>query len=409
MRVRVFNKRFVDVCCINTKKITDILVYDDLHPDIMARILNGRDYFHMKPTAIYFSPKIFFIMLLKLGLLLRKKFSLNNIVLWNHYAFLVAVNPKLVATIIDNTRNYRELDRLLHDKFFFLTIQNGNRFFDIPRKSPDKNNPLTIQEQSANLGGVFHSYFCCFGQFETVFYEKCGATVKKFAPFGSLMNSIYLDEETSPLSSTEKHYDLCLVSSFTPGLYTWPEFADSYETMCKWYVEFVQRHPELKACVAGRDLYNGKYYKQEKEWYGKLGLGEILQHRKDRFSTNRLVDASDVSIMTISTVLFDAISRRNKVVMVDPCAYDIIALPTLMMPDPILYIYGGNYSEFEKNLYAVLNTEESKYNERISAYADYMVTAAHKGKALSSIRKKVDEVLLSKDYGYDNVSTKLSI
>ena len=251
---------------INVKRpfsYSDIIIYDNHHPDIMDKLLKGRNYQEIKPKSIYLSLSVILKMLLNI------RFASGGIFYWNHACLILFNKPKVVITLIDNSKIFYKLDNALHGKIRFLTIQNGNRFFNPLGLCKVINPELTEQEKTACLYNTYHSEFFCFGEFETDLYRKLSATVDKFYPVGSLANSIYMDMAEDGAES----YDLCLSSAyFTDVQNSWPRYFESFGIVCEWLAAYLKDRPEIKFCIAARSLGEGSNSENEIEWYKKYGL-----------------------------------------------------------------------------------------------------------------------------------------
>jgi len=363
----------------------DIIVYDDHHPDLSKVILNGKKYFTIEFYGIYLSMKTIKFMLVNINLISE------GFMFWNHACFLMAAKPKLVITLIDNTRRFQYLDRLLSSKIIFLTIQNGNRFFFRPGMCNEFDDSLTDQENSACLSGTFHSDFFCFGRFENDLYTKLSATVGRFHDVGSLVNSLHMKNS----SKIAEVFDLCLVSSFSANsAVTFPRFYKSISTICEWVSRYIKNRPDIKLCIAARSWLNSDLSEVEREWYSKYGLDKYLYFREDRYSSYKLVDASEVTVSSISTLFFETLARRKKITLIDPEGYYILALPTYVEPDPILYLYDSSYDEFEKRVNELLAIPLSEFLSRVDDYSRYMMKFDPEIPTYKVIQEHIDGLLL---------------
>lgn len=341
-----------------------IIVYDNCHPGIMDDLLGKWGYVELNPDKLYVSLMIVVRMVLKAGLIRKGLFY------WNHACVILHARPKLVITLIDNTRAFQRLDKLLNSKIRFISIQNGNRFFNLPGMCEVVDKSLSKQEQTACLYRTYHSEFFCFGQFEMDLYRKLSATVDKFYPVGSLVNSIHMKSA----SKSREQYDLCLVSQYFPDkANSWREHFKGYALLCEWLAKYLQENPGLKLCIAARSMIDGRYSDEEMAWYSRYGLENYLYYREDRFSTYRLVDSSNVTLCAMSTVFFESLARGSKILLLNLTGYEIMTLPTLMPPDPLLYLYESTYDEFRERINLLMQMEIGEYSSITSAYAKYMM------------------------------------
>lgn len=366
---------------------SNIVVYDNHHPDEMKIMLGNNTNVNIEPITLYLSLRIVLKMLQNLRMVDKGLFF------WNHAVVLMIIQPKLVITMIDNSRRYHDLDRLLHTNFRFFTIQNGNRFFNnLPCMCEDSNKILSVQEKSACLLDVYHSEFYCFGRFEEDLYNKLSAKVEKFYHVGSLMNSVHLrDKETC-----KQVFDICLISGFSINSeLRLPIYYKGYSTLCEWMSKYISEHHSVRLCIAGRSKLGGKYIENERKWYSQYGLDKYLHIRKDRFSSYEFVDQSNVTVCGMTTMLFESLARKNKVLYVDPMEYEIVALPKLMEPDPILYLYGSTYEEFEERINSLLAIEKNEYKTKTKNYSSYMMNNNSKNPTYKIIQQDIDSLVLN--------------
>ena len=366
---------------------SDVVVYDNQHPDEMKIILGNNTNVNIEPLVLYFS--------LPIGLKMLQNLRMVNkgLFFWNHAAVLIIIQPKLVITVIDNSRRYNELDRLLHLNFKFLTIQNGNRFFNpTPCMRKDSNKNLSAQEKSACLLDVYHSEFYCFGRFEEDLYNKLSAKIEKFNHVGSLINSIHMREK----KIYKDYFDICLISGFSINSeLRSPLYYKGYSTLCEWMAKYISEHRKVRLCIAGRSKIGEKYIENERKWYSHYGLEKYLHMRERRFSSYEFVDKSNLTVCGMTTMFFESLARKNKVLYVDPMEYEIVALPKLMRPESILYLYGSTYEEFEERINRLLVIEKKEYLTITNDYSSYMMNNNSKNPTYKIIQQDIDNILLN--------------
>lgn len=373
--MRKLIKRFIStlylikqIRIVRVFKYADIIVYKNSHPAIMDKLLLDLKYSYIDPMKLYVSVSIVIRMLRNI------QFIRRGVLSWNHASLLLSLKPKLVVTLIDNSSRYHYLDKLLHKHIRFIAIQNGSRFFNYIGACKTIDSTLTQQEQTACLYKTYHSEFFCFGEFEVDLYNKLSAKVDKFYPVGSLINSIHMENNHKTCDS----FDLCLVSSYGPDKNkNWIEFFNGFDILCNFLSLYLKDNPDIRFCISARSMVDGPFSNEERHWYSKYGLDKYLRYRKDSFSTHQLVDSSTLTITAMSTVFFDSLARDNKVVLVNANECKLLLLPTLMVPNPLLYIYKSTYRCFQRKINDLISMEDSIYNIKTSGYAKYMMNNSH--------------------------------
>ena len=126
----------------------NILVFDGVSNPDLEFLLEEFDFIVLENRferikEINLSPKtIFKLMENFLNLILkRKNVSLSNLYF---YTIIKLIKPKVVITSIDNSLQFHQLAKLLHNEIVFFAIQNANRLDYLNNEYNMKNNLSNI-------------------------------------------------------------------------------------------------------------------------------------------------------------------------------------------------------------------------------------------------------------------------
>ena len=103
----------------------------------------------------------------------RKRISLSILYL---YTIIKLVKPKVILTSVDNSLQFHQLAKLLHEKIIFFAIQNANRLDYL-------NNEYNIKNSLSNIdynSHIFIPNLICFGDIEEKLAKKLNLNIKNF-------------------------------------------------------------------------------------------------------------------------------------------------------------------------------------------------------------------------------------
>lgn len=121
-------------------------------------------------------------------------------------SYIISLKPKIILTNIDNSIEYQLLDIVLHKKYKFLTIQNGNRY------GADRRICVDSYEGFFNPPN-FHSCLCVLSRLDVLLYQSFGWQIINFHIVGSILADINRErfKEKSPHLPTVPKYEIFVV------------------------------------------------------------------------------------------------------------------------------------------------------------------------------------------------------
>lgn len=344
-------------CFIKARKVwalperTKIAVVETANYALLVPLFRGKPFFpvDLDGGEIYCAPPI---LIMTIGYWLRYR----HLKMAYALALLHWVRPSVVVTYIDNSFTFQQLARVYRSARF-IAIQNGHRLLS-------RDNPRGAQK-------IYHSEFVCLGQFEVDQYTKHGATVERFYPAGSLIDSYYRSSAHS--SDVGTRFDLCLISQIRPGMETiYSERMTSFIMLAKHLKQFCQTHNKT-LCVAMRRSphTNQDVYEWERDWF-RQHLGErcdLIPNDKEKFTSYQCMDASRVSIGMHSTMMREGFGRRNRILSCNftgSSTYDFPAMGPWALNNP-------SYEVFEQRLLWLLNIPDDEYVLHCGKWPSYLL------------------------------------
>jgi surface carbohydrate biosynthesis protein len=347
---------------LNFKDKSNVFIYGSNGFVFLKYIVSGRSSQLISFNKIYINFSVLIDMVRNIALIKHGPLFLN------HACMLRVKRPEIVITYCDNHPLYHKLDKLLGDEILFITIQNGNRFFNVPSKNVNTSvKGLNFQEKTANLENVYHTNFFCFSEFDKILYKKLGATIKFYHPVGSIKNSFYLQG----LKKTQKEYDLCFIATnrSVGNVSTYKNHDKIFTLLCEWLSRYVSEFPDKKICIAG-SMHN---FNEELKWFKKYNLDKFLI-KYDGFSSYKVIDKSEVSFSCMTTLYFESLSRGNKMFLIEAYKNLELRLPTIMKPSQFLYLYGDSYNEFRAKVNELINMPQDSFLLETHDYVNFMMT-----------------------------------
>ena len=198
--MRIFQKKFI----LSEPSHFNIVIFNEMHSErIVKYILKEYDYFiyNMNPEIIYISLKSILYTLLSIKYLKIKNIKYNIFkallsALFSCYriALLRIIKPKIVITMIDNSKVFHDLSNHYEGAEFF-TIQNALRVnYDLKK----------------DIKFCISHYFC-FGKYSVDMMRKYNHIIKNNYPIGSFKLGI---ADTILRKNSDTTYDLGIVSQY---------------------------------------------------------------------------------------------------------------------------------------------------------------------------------------------------
>lgn len=222
----------------------DIVIFDECNCEYVRRVLDAKykvEVFKMRPYEIWIAPVVVYNFIINInqikikdaivhssGLLYGLLFQLRSIYF---EACIVAMSPRAVVTIIDNSSSFHWLSRYSR-KFPYIAIQNGDRL----RYAVKENKEFYLQ------------HYFCWGAKEAKIFNDLGYKVEKYYPVGSLLASLYFKNQFE--ASKLIKYDLLIVSSWRGNIGLSPDVIDTMRSM-KMMDEFLSEYIKNRSIKAG--------------------------------------------------------------------------------------------------------------------------------------------------------------
>ncbi|PJZ53380.1 hypothetical protein [Leptospira adleri] len=285
------------------------------------------------------------------------------------------IDPKVVLTYIDNSFFFQLCSKEL-PKIHFWAIQNGFRCeLDVTRWLP--NYPKHEK--------IFLQRFYCFGEFEKHLYARNLHDVKEFRAVGSIFLGQFLEQARS--ERIKEIYDICLISNYVHELGDKDTRSMARANIkLAGYLSKYQKENRLKTIVAlrGNDSL-------EKDFYIKY-FGDSVQftdRRQNKFSTYYAILQSRLSLTFFSTVGFEALGMKQKIVFLNYSRVPQFS-PSMIGP---WFSSEEKYEIFKKVVTENLNMSKSEFNKITYDFQKYTMNVPLDSYTHRLIRKDIECVL----------------
>jgi surface carbohydrate biosynthesis protein len=282
-------------------------------------------------------------------------------------------SPKVIVTNIDNSLNFSVLSRF-YKKPKYYAIQNGFR----------------CREQLKRLESM--PVFFCFGQREVDLYKRCGISVERWMPIGSSKFSYY--RENIANISTEKKYDICLVSQYRNGKINinnplW----STKKRMFEYLNRFISDNKySLSIALTPKGLNDN----EEREYFLSLfeERADLITNNK-KFTSYVACDEAHVVVSFHSTLAFELFGAGKKTLF---CAglggEDLSKEYNFENPSSELMIVNEQgYDKFSQKLQALIKMNIDQYASDTEKDRNYVMKNTEIG-SHNLIRKIISDELL---------------
>lgn len=356
----------------NKLQHNDILVFDGVSKPDLELLLEEFNYVvienrferikevNLSPETIFRLIENFFNLILK-----RKRLSLSNLYF---YTFIKLIKPKVVITSIDNSSQFHQLAKLLHDEIVFFAIQNANRLDYLNNEYNMRNSLSKIDYNSK----VFIPNFICFGDVEENIANKLNLNIKKFFKYGSIRSAnFFYYTKKEKLNLSKNLYDLCLISEVVHGYnekFQKKHIEEGLGIIASFTIKFAIEK-NLKFIFASKYPEGTKWHNRETEFYKKHLNKEEFNYlirnsnkKKDKYSSYFAIFQSKVAVGCQSTLLRDKIGVREKILSSNLTDYENYNFPI----NGICTINNCNYAEFSSRLNNILTIDPKIYFEKLN-------------------------------------------
>ena len=265
-------------------------------------------------NRIYISIDIIKHMICHLKFGLKKAYSI---------AIIKLVNPNLILTTINESRNFLFLARVLNKEFNFLILQIASHYYRI-------NEAVYLKKKGVKIYRYLIPNIMLFSDYDKKNYGKISEIkIENYEVVGSLVLAVFkqkIKEKKFKLKNNK--YDICLLSE-TGAMELSDENADyNFSKLIKFVIQYsIEKNKKIivalkrskpKQSECSKLNANFKSYWQEQEWYKKnLSINEYKFLKKkfrnqNFFSSYKLATESRVVIATMSTLLREMFSEKKK-------------------------------------------------------------------------------------------------
>jgi surface carbohydrate biosynthesis protein len=328
----------------------DIVILDESGAEWLTGLFRGREY------VIVGNPgRIWYLSRAAIGLFFKWFFKTSHPAEAYAIAVIKCIEPKIVISIIDNSRLFYEVSRHSNGPRF-LAIQNANRVD-------------TVFLSSEEAKKIYIPEYACYGEYERDLYQSRGAKVGKFYPIGSLRDDIYRRQHR--VLGAAQEYDVCVVSEGGPGAdKVWfPGIERSMILILEHAVRFCEER-KLRLCIAGKRA-DSLSYDAEKAWIVKnLGRDiEVIRPVRYEFTTWKLIDRSAVAVAQCSTALREGMGRGNRVLF---CNYSKNSKLDFHN-EGLWFLKDPTYQAFEQRMVKLLSMSDEEFKAKAAITSQYIV------------------------------------
>jgi len=337
---RVFNifKRYSPVW--NVEKNKDILVLDGEGSEYLIPCFSNYDFF------IIDSRNIIYLRCLLEAIFLGISFNFDKIKHLYYMRMIAKINPKLIITFTDNSSFFWKIDKSIHNRISFLTVQNGNHYLGSLDYLEEGFDHLFLEGDSP-----FYSNLACISQYDADYYLNNGLNVKKYYTIGSLKLSKYISNHVKK----PKKIDLCIVAN---SINDRPANIKVWELILK----YMELH-DVTVCIAIKSSSDSR----NQPLYDFFQETNAIFAKNANFSSQYLSDISEVTVGFASTLLRQTFSRGNKIYPLN-FASNLFDLPYKYLGETLR----PSYSQFESHLNHLLVQSNKEYNDQNSDLMKYL-------------------------------------
>ena len=352
-----------------------LLIFDDTSVEDLKFVIDEFDYFILsvredKIKYIIFHPRIIynFILNVKHGLVKAYLISVIEV-----------ISPKIILTNIDNSWQFSEIAKILHDKFKFFAIQNGSRY-DFKRYEHQFRQGI----YKKNINKIFFiPNLLCFGDYEIDDYKKFGIQVNNFYPVGSLKLANFIHQNKIDINKKKDYqYDICLISDsmvlhFDKKFGTQNDI-ERFGKYLRFTIKYVRENNKKFICAfakinSSKKILEGEllFYKTflEQDDYSFLIENSSLNFNKDRYLTYDLILKSNLSISAFSTLIREHMSIGRKAISINFMKNDLFNFPI----NGDCKLGECEYDNFKYHIDKVLASKEVDYLNSFDKTVSYLM------------------------------------
>ena len=249
--------------------------------------------------TIYITKKIIFFLI--------KNFFKNSLKINYLLIIINLINPKILITRIDTSRDFHILSRMLYKKIYCVSLQQGMRFI------PDNKNLRNSDTSEEDIKNFFIPEFFVFSNSDKLFFSNLKAKVINYHIAGSIRAQTALNYFKLKKIKKTILYDFCLISD-----------PDKYSTtgyIAKYLHDFCKEKNFSYVIAAGTNLKDGSEMQFYRKFTGDRNIN-IIRNIKNEYTSYRLVLQSKVVVGQLSTLLKEALSYNKKIFTINGFNYN---------------------------------------------------------------------------------------
>ena len=370
----------------------DLVIFDGECVRYLENIVKGYDYFVLEDrlnriNTIFITPLVIFYFFFY-SFLIFKKLSIKLIYT---IALIKSLKAKVIITGIDNSINFFICSKYLHEKIFFIALQNADR-------NGFEEGDLEIKNPQEYKKKLFLSNFICFGQREVDGSKKNKLMIQKFYKFGSLRIANFNYElKKNQVRLNKNLFDVGFISLMgenkneDDGLEVTEKYIDLLKFTIKYVLEnnlkfiFIQKSKNENDLNLELNFY--KNYLSDKEY--SFLISNLQEGENNLYSSYYSLFQSKVIVGIASTMLLEKIHLKEKILACNFTKYKIWDFPI----DGICSMNVNNYDNFSSRLKLILNLENNDYFNKLDKKPEYVMSFDKNKSLIEKTRELIKENL----------------
>jgi surface carbohydrate biosynthesis protein len=279
----------------------------------------------------------------------------------------------------------------------FIAIQNGTRQWKEGEAFKDKDGKSIVNYKLSlpppHPGSKVHMpHFFCFGQNEVDHYIKYHKwQIDSSYRVGSLKAGYFQEQNPHPIIQ----HDVCVASGYSVNAGDTTDFwvNDGARKLCENLQKYVEGSGHLKIAIATRSAQD----KESQFYTNYLGTKVRILPRIDEYSTYRVGSESNVVIGNRTTVLWELLGLRKKVLFLDYSGgmfwFHIFEDMAKKFPEAmeLIYTQDESFPVFQEKLDRIISMSDEEYWEIVEEYRKYTMNINPLQPAHKLIRQTVLE------------------
>ena len=325
-----------------------------------------------KMKTIYISKKIILYMLKNF---FKKSLKQNYLI-----CFLKIVDPKVVVTMIDNSRDFYIIAKALKNNIKLIAVQGAHRGLEF------------ITQNSRNKIKAFIPEFLCFSDYDKDLYQEHNIDVGKYVSIGAFRASLSLNYiKDKKIKIVPDKYDICLVSEVRPIKNDDDKIFTDKVGLLAEYTHRLCKKNNLKLIFAGEANENTLTGRGEITFYKKYLKNENFKiHQAPRLEFPSYLDIlqSRLVIGTKSTLLRESFGLNKKTLV---CSWTGNIIDKFPIEDDLFILTEQSYESFEKRVLKILSIDENEYFKNITKKSDYVMSPSRN--TCDVLKQKINTLL----------------